>query len=86
MAQSLTRLGAPNRSSLAYEILVARYSEPQRAYHTLQHIENCLKEFEDVRHLANDPDAIELAIEAEMDKKMTNPVLKIFFVAAIFLN
>lgn len=42
--------------------LVARYSEPHRAYHTLQHIEECLREFDASRHLARDPVAVELAI------------------------
>ncbi len=42
--------------------LAARYSESHRAYHTLQHIEECLREFDASRHLAKDPVAVELAI------------------------
>ena len=42
--------------------LVRRYAEPHRAYHTMQHIEECLAEFERARHLAADPAAVELAL------------------------
>jgi len=42
--------------------LVRRYSEPHRFYHTLSHITHCLEELECARHLAVDPDAIEMAI------------------------
>jgi predicted metal-dependent HD superfamily phosphohydrolase len=45
-----------------FEILVNRYSEPHRHYHTLHHIAECLDEFDPVRHLASQPVAVELAI------------------------
>ena len=45
-----------------FEILAARYSEPHRHYHTSHHIEECLDEFDPVRHLASQPVAVELAI------------------------
>jgi predicted metal-dependent HD superfamily phosphohydrolase len=38
------------------------YSEWGRYYHTLEHIDACLVEFSAVRHLASEPDAVELAI------------------------
>ena len=45
-----------------YEELVRRWSEPHRAYHTMQHLGECLAQYESARHLAIDPDAVELAI------------------------
>ena len=46
----------------AFARLVALYSEPQRHYHTLLHIEDCLREFDRAKNLATDPAAVELAI------------------------
>ena len=45
-----------------YTELSARYAEPQRAYHTFQHIGECFALFESVRHLAEKPVEVELAI------------------------
>jgi predicted metal-dependent HD superfamily phosphohydrolase len=45
-----------------YEELVSRYSEPQRHYHNLSHIAECLTEFDSAPHLAGSPVAVELAI------------------------
>ncbi len=56
------RLGAQGDASAVYNDLVTRYSEPHRAYHTLEHIGHCLDEFEQVRHLTTNPDAVELAL------------------------
>ena len=56
------RLGAQGDASAVYNDLVARYSEPHRAYHTLQHIGHCLDELEQTRYLAENPDAVELAL------------------------
>lgn len=56
------RLGAQGDAHMVYNDLVARYSEPHREYHTLEHIGHCLNEFEQVRHIAVNPDAIELAL------------------------
>lgn len=42
--------------------LLLAYSEPQRVYHTLKHIESCFKIFQDVVHLAKNADALALAI------------------------
>lgn len=42
------------------ELLKARYAEPHRKYHTLEHIEHCLREF-DPRQ-AREPEAVEAAI------------------------
>lgn len=56
------RLGAQGQASAVYNDLTLRYSEPHRAYHTLQHIGHCLDELEQVRDLASNPDAVELAL------------------------
>lgn len=57
------RLGAQGDASAVYDDLVTRYySESHRAYHILEHIGHCLDEFEQVRHLATNPDAVELAL------------------------
>ncbi|WP_431098622.1 HD domain-containing protein [Polaromonas aquatica] len=42
--------------------LLARYSEPHRKYHTAQHLCECLMHFEAARHLAEQPDDIEMAL------------------------
>lgn len=45
-----------------FDDIVQRYSEDQRVYHTLQHIVHCLQEFDEVRSLARNPNAVEMAI------------------------
>ena len=45
-----------------YHELVSRYSQPERHYHNLRHIAECLAEFDTARHLARQPVAVELAI------------------------
>jgi predicted metal-dependent HD superfamily phosphohydrolase len=45
-----------------FDELVARYSEPHRAYHTLQHVEECLAAVEPALHLAKRPHEVEIAI------------------------
>ena len=45
-----------------FEELLSRYSEPHRYYHNLNHIAECLVEFDSARELARDPLAVELAI------------------------
>lgn len=45
-----------------YADLVARYTKPHRAYHTPAHIEHCLEELKQVRHLVANPDAVEMAL------------------------
>jgi len=56
------RIGAQGDPRKVYNDLVERYTEPHRAYHTLEHIEYCLGEFEQVRHLVTNSDTVELAI------------------------
>ncbi|SIS63790.1 Predicted metal-dependent phosphohydrolase, HD superfamily [Thalassolituus maritimus] len=42
--------------------LVTAWNEPQRKYHTLQHLHECLSIFEEFQHLAEHPHEVELAI------------------------
>lgn len=56
------RLNAHGDPHAVYDDLVARYSEPHRAYHTLAHIRRCLDEFELVKNFITRPDAVELAL------------------------
>ncbi|MEB3865067.1 MULTISPECIES: metal-dependent hydrolase [Acinetobacter] len=44
------------------DILIAAYSEKQRAYHTVQHLYECLILFESIRAELNDAPAVALAI------------------------
>lgn len=48
--------------ALVYDTLVKRYQEPHRAYHTLKHIIDCLNEFEEVKPLLQNPNAVEMAL------------------------
>lgn len=57
-----TGIGAKTGGQGLYEQLLARYSEPHRHYHTLQHLGECLATFEPVRDLAEHPDEVELAL------------------------
>ena len=54
-------LAAASSDALHAELL-ARYAEPHRAYHTQQHLAECLALFDEVRHLARHPAEIEIAL------------------------
>lgn len=45
-----------------YGLLSRAYSEPQRYYHTQQHIVECLVHFHQIQHALYDPLAVEIAI------------------------
>lgn len=45
-----------------HERLVKAYGEPQRAYHSLQHLEECLGVFDVAKGLIQKPDLIEIAL------------------------
>ena len=49
-------------SGTRFEALVEAYSEPHRAYHTSQHIDECLGVFDAWAEAAEHPDEVELAI------------------------
>ena len=57
-----TRAGAAGDPLPPWELLSTRYGEPHRAYHTLRHVAHCLDEFEEVRALARNPVAVEMAL------------------------
>ena len=48
--------------ALTYEMVRTLYETPRRAYHNLDHIAACLFVFDQVRGLAEDPDAVEAAL------------------------
>jgi predicted metal-dependent HD superfamily phosphohydrolase len=54
--------GAAGTEAKWYDLLTKAYAEPQRYYHNRQHIAECLEEFNQVRHLAKQPAAVELAL------------------------
>ena len=49
-------------SQTLLNILITAYSEPQRAYHNVQHIAECLAHFQSIQSSLNDPIAVETAI------------------------
>lgn len=55
------RLGAAPCDE-AFAALERQYSAPGRHYHTLAHLDAVLAAFDELRHLALDPDATELAL------------------------
>lgn len=57
----LRELGAAADDSL-HARLVAAWSEPQRHYHTLQHLDECLALFEEARDAAPHPAEVSLAL------------------------
>ena len=55
-------IGANGDASTWYETLTRTYAEPHRHYHNQRHIADCLAEFDAARHLAKQPEAVELAL------------------------
>jgi predicted metal-dependent HD superfamily phosphohydrolase len=55
------RLGCAQAAG-QFDALAAAYSEPVRAYHTAQHIDECLALFDSVATQLQSPDDVELAI------------------------
>jgi predicted metal-dependent HD superfamily phosphohydrolase len=55
------RLGAKTRSNPHFNELDRLYSEKKRKYHNWKHIDDGLLEFKEAKHLAENPDAVELA-------------------------
>jgi predicted metal-dependent HD superfamily phosphohydrolase len=54
-------LGTQPKADL-FDRLVAGYNDPQRRYHTLQHLRECIEEFEPVMQLAEHPGEVEIAL------------------------
>ncbi|PCI47847.1 MAG: N-methyl-D-aspartate receptor NMDAR2C subunit [Thalassobium sp.] len=53
---------AYGRGNSVMQLLIAAYNEPQRKYHTEQHLRECLSIFNDHRALAEEPAEIEMAL------------------------
>jgi predicted metal-dependent HD superfamily phosphohydrolase len=56
------RLGVAAPDTRVFEELVACYSEPQRRYHTIQHLDECFSKLEELRSEAKHPDEVEFAL------------------------
>jgi len=57
-----SRLGAQGSGASVFAQLAAAYAEPERAYHTAEHIRDCLAELDLSRDLAQYPDEVEAAL------------------------
>lgn len=57
-----TRLGCNTDVSGLYSKLIDAYSQKHRAYHNVNHLEQCLTEFDEIRKLLTSPDEVEMAI------------------------
>ena len=57
-----SRLGAQGSGASVFAQLTAAYAEPGRAYHTAEHIRDCLAELDLTRDLAQHPDEVEAAL------------------------
>jgi predicted metal-dependent HD superfamily phosphohydrolase len=55
-------LGLAQPDASVFSELLARYSEPGRAYHTCRHLEECFAQFGGARSLARQPGEVQLAL------------------------
>jgi predicted metal-dependent HD superfamily phosphohydrolase len=55
-------LTAGRENERLFDELTARYSEPHRKYHTLQHLDECIALFESAAELAQHPAEVEAAL------------------------
>jgi len=55
-------LGAASGAEEAFADLLVRYSEPHRAYHTLQHIRECFAGFDQARSALKEPGCVAAAL------------------------
>lgn len=55
-------LGLSGSGDPQFADILQRYSEPHRAYHTRQHLEECFQAFEGAHSLAQSPGAVGLAL------------------------
>ncbi|MBI2047138.1 pantetheine-phosphate adenylyltransferase [Candidatus Pacearchaeota archaeon] len=56
------RINAKGNPETAYTELLSLYGKNQRAYHNLVHIAHAIREFNDAKHLMNNPEAVETAL------------------------
>ena len=64
-AQHLTAINSaiePEKVNNLWQDIAIRYNEAQRAYHSLQHIEQLFRQFEQIKHVLNEPHLIALAL------------------------
>jgi predicted metal-dependent HD superfamily phosphohydrolase len=54
--------GVTEADESLFRDLTARYSEPHRKYHTMQHLRECFEKLQELRSLARQPHEIELAL------------------------
>lgn len=52
----------PEEAQALWQDIAMRYDEPQRAYHTLSHIEQLLVQFESMKHYLAEPHIVALAL------------------------
>jgi predicted metal-dependent HD superfamily phosphohydrolase len=57
-----SRLGAQGGGSSIFANLASAYAEPARAYHTAEHIQDCLAQLDLSRNISQRPDEVEAAI------------------------
>jgi predicted metal-dependent HD superfamily phosphohydrolase len=57
-----TRLGARSEARPVFDELVRAYAAPGRAYHTLEHVRDCLARFDEDHSTAEHPDEVEMAL------------------------
>ena len=55
-------VGASSGDVAAHRDLIARYAEPARRYHTMQHLSECFSHWDAVRDQATHPGEVELAL------------------------
>jgi predicted metal-dependent HD superfamily phosphohydrolase len=55
-------LGSTGDISMIYHQLTEFYSQPHRAYHTLAHVQDCLKQLDDAREMAERSNEVEAAL------------------------
>lgn len=60
--QAWTRMGVSQAPKDVFDQLLARYSEPHRAYHTLRHLDECFEKLAELRTEAIHIEEIEIAI------------------------
>lgn len=60
--RNLQTLGATGDEKAFWEEIISPYRDPVRGYHTLSHICAMLAEFGEIKHLLQDPIAVEMAI------------------------
>ncbi|WP_250163134.1 hypothetical protein [Psychrobacter sp. WY6] len=52
----------PENASILWQDIAMRYNEPQRAYHSLQHIQQLFGQFDQVKNNLHEPHIIALAL------------------------